>query len=188
MLEDDAAHDAPQQITVREATGRDAAGISEVNLLAWQSAYRGILPDTYLDGLGAEIGEAVARWRATLLVPDLPGRVTWVAEDNARRVIGYFVVGPCRDDDAVAEVGELWAIYVHPDEWRTGTGSILMEAAVEQLQAAGYDEAILWVFERNKRARAFYEHHGWRHDGASELFERGGGQAVEVRYRRAFLG
>jgi GNAT superfamily N-acetyltransferase len=180
-----AAGEAPgEEVTLRLARAGDADVLFEVNVLAWQKAYRGILPDSYLDNLGADRSERVARWRSMLVDPDPPGRVTWVVADESDRAIGYVVVGPSRDEGSRPEEGELWAIYVRPSEWRTGTGTILIGAAVEQLSRAGYTEALLWVFEANRRARSFYEHHGWRHDGGSEIFERGGHQAVEFRYRR----
>jgi len=34
------------------------------------------------------------------------------------------------------------------------------------LRAASFHVATLWVHYGNSRARAFYEHHGWRSDGA----------------------
>jgi ribosomal protein S18 acetylase RimI-like enzyme len=37
-----------------------------------------------------------------------------------------------------------------------------MHAAVEQLSADGYPEAVLWVLEDNPRARRFYEREGWQ--------------------------
>jgi ribosomal protein S18 acetylase RimI-like enzyme len=92
--------------------------------------------------------------------------------------------GPSRDDDGSVSTGEVWAIYIHPDYWRGGVGSALMTAALQRLADDGYSEAVLWVFEANGRARGFYERFGWRPDGASAIFERGGGQAVEIRYRR----
>ncbi|HEV8064858.1 MAG TPA: GNAT family N-acetyltransferase [Acidimicrobiales bacterium] len=174
---------AVDEVTLRLATVSDAAAVYEINLLAWQQAYRGILPDAYLDNLADERAERTARWGAMLADPEPPGRVTWVVADSSDRPLGYVVVGPSRDEESAPGEGELWAIYVHPSDWRTGTGSILMGAAVGQLGADGYTEAILWVFEANKRARAFYERHGWRHDGGAEIFERGGQQAIEFRYR-----
>jgi RimJ/RimL family protein N-acetyltransferase len=61
-----------------------------------------------------------------------------------------------------------------------------MTVALQRLADDGYSEAVLWVFEANAQARGFYERFGWRPDGATEIFERGGGQAVEtIRYRRS---
>ncbi len=47
-------------------------------------------------------------------------------------------------------------LYVHPDHQRSGVGSVL----VRHVQQA-HDHIRLWAFQRNVRARAFYEAHGF---------------------------
>ena len=54
----------------------------------------------------------------------------------------------------------MYAIYVRPEAWGTGSGWALMDAAVAWL-AERWREAILWVAEENPRARRFYERYGW---------------------------
>ncbi|MBU7598358.1 GNAT family N-acetyltransferase [Streptomyces sp. P38-E01] len=60
--------------------------------------------------------------------------------------------------------GELYAFYVHPRHWRHGLGGALMDAALRRWTQNGVRAAVLWVYERNASARAFYEHHGWHFD------------------------
>ncbi|MCK1796675.1 GNAT family N-acetyltransferase [Streptomyces sp. XM4193] len=60
--------------------------------------------------------------------------------------------------------GELYAFYVHPRHWRHGVGRALMDAALGRWTQNGVRAAVLWVYERNVSARAFYEDHGWHHD------------------------
>jgi GNAT superfamily N-acetyltransferase len=64
--------------------------------------------------------------------------------------------------------GQLNALYVLPDEWGSGVGSRLHDAAVAKLGELG-PEARLWVLEANTRARAFYERRGWRLDGRERV-------------------
>jgi len=119
----------------------------------------------------------------------VPGTVTLVAElDDV--VVGWLGYGPSRDDPpadpspgAAGPVGEIYGIYVHPDHWRAGAGTALMAEGEAGLAAAGFGEAMLWVLENNSGARRFYERLGWRHDGSTDVFERGGGRAFELRYR-----
>jgi GNAT superfamily N-acetyltransferase len=74
--------------------------------------------------------------------------------------------GRSRDRDLdPAATGELYALYVHPDAWGDGHGSVLHEAAVKHLAANGFGSAVLWVLAGNRRGRRFYERHGWRTDG-----------------------
>ncbi len=42
----------------------------------------------------------------------------------------------------------------------------------------------LWVFEKNARARRFYEHHGFKPDGVEKLEEFAGEHLLELRYRK----
>jgi ribosomal protein S18 acetylase RimI-like enzyme len=81
------------------------------------------------------------------------------------------------------QVGEVYALYVAPEWWSTGTGRSLMSRAVAALTDAGYERAVLWVLEANARARRFYERAGWACDGASNVLD-GLGGVVEVRYTR----
>ena len=79
---------------------------------------------------------------------------------------------------------EVRSLFVHPKRWRRGVGTELMEQALEELAALGFDEATLWSFDLNDRANAFYERHGFRRDGAGQRRDFSAG-ALEVRYRRA---
>jgi GNAT superfamily N-acetyltransferase len=171
------------RITIRSAGIGDAAAITEAQVAAWQLAYRGIMPDRYLDDLSEEKAGATERRRLHIARPDDPRVFNLVAEYDGE-VAGWLCAGPSRDDDRSATTGEIGAVYIHPDHWRSGVGSALMTVALQRLAEEGYTEAILWVFEENPGARRFYERFAWRPDGSSALFERGGGQAVEIRYHR----
>jgi len=50
----------PGAVTVRHATVDDAPALGRVHVRAWQAAYRGQMPDDYLEGLRAE--ERAAGW------------------------------------------------------------------------------------------------------------------------------
>jgi GNAT superfamily N-acetyltransferase len=168
-------------IRVRRATVADARAIAEVTVRGWQAAYRGILGDEYLDGLSVaarEIG-----WRA-MIEADEDGRTpAWVSESDGRTV-GFISSGPPRDDDVPLPAAEIYAIYILPEAWGSGTGRSLMEAAVLHWQTLGTTTLALWVFEANARARSFYEAVGWRPDGGRRTLGPGSIGAVEIRYRR----
>ena len=53
----------------------------------------------------------------------------------------------------------------------------MLEEALNQI---GDQPVILWAFKENKRARRFYEKHGFRWDGSERASEFDG--ALEVRY------
>jgi len=95
-------------------------------------------------------------------------------------VVGFASVGPSRDERGI---GEVYAIYVDPEDWSQGAGGALLEHA-EQRLARDFDEATLWVLAANARARRFYEHAGWSCDGANKVEERLGVRSEETRYRK----
>jgi ribosomal protein S18 acetylase RimI-like enzyme len=170
---------------IRPIEERDADALARVHVRSWQAAYRGQVPDDYLDRLPDEIPQRAARWKGFIRDAPSVGRALLAAEEDGR-VVGFVNVGPPDDADAVGpHVGELYAIYLDPDAWGKGIGRALMDAAVKILTDGGYTEAVLWVLGTNARARRFYEIAGWRPDGGTKVEHRGHVELREVRYRRA---
>ena len=98
-------------MTIRPATGADANTIGEIHTEAWRWAYRGHLPDDYLDGIDQE--RRSRYWRRTL-GGDGPTR-TFVAEHPGRGAVGYVQVGPPQHEGTEEGVGELYSIYLRPE-------------------------------------------------------------------------
>jgi GNAT superfamily N-acetyltransferase len=111
-------------VEVRIATVDDAAAVAAVHVRSWQDAYRGMLPDAYLDGLSVERRSEV--WSRILSETDLPRTGTFVLEEGLD-VIGFVHVAPTRDDDLPASTGEVTGIYITPTSWRLGGGRQLMD-------------------------------------------------------------
>jgi ribosomal protein S18 acetylase RimI-like enzyme len=173
---------------VRRAEVGDAAAIARVHVGSWQVAYRGLIPQDYLDRLDPE--ERREMWERGLAAPRWPLAGTLVAEgrlgiDGIDGVVGFAHIGPSRDDDADPTVGEVSAIYALAAVWGTGVGRALMDASLAGLAEAGYAEATLWVLDTNARARRFYEAAGWRPDGTVKVDATRGFPLAETRYRRS---
>ena len=168
-------------ILIRWGVPDDAYALAEIHVLAWQVGYRGLLPDSLLDSLAA--ADRLPRWRERLA--ETTSRVL-VAELDGQAA-GWLVIGPQRDEDLDSQrVGEIYAVYVHPDFWRGGLGAALIARARAELAAQGHTEATLWVLRANHRAIRFYEAQGFWADGASKLEHNRDGVAFdEVRYRCA---
>lgn len=178
-------------VTIRPAVLADAEAIADVQRASWFAAYSGIIDDDVIDQVTApDGGERVrARFRGR------PWARTVVACDDAGDVAGYASFGPERDvfDQAwpppltvagvAAETAELYALYVHPAAWSAGLGRALMDLALVKTAKLGYPEIVLWVLERNARARRFYELAGYSADGASHDVT-SLGNVTEIRYRR----
>lgn len=74
---------------------------------------------------------------------------------------------------------EIIAIHTLPESWGNGLGAAMLTEALHQI---GNRDVFLWAFKENKRARRFYEKHGFRWDGSERVSEFDG--ALEVRYVR----
>ena len=168
-------------VTVRAAERDDAKSIAVVHVQAWRDAYRGLMPQDYLDNQSVE--RRHEGWERILAETDWPRAGAFVAE-NGGGIIGFAHASPSRDDDASEAVGEVGAIYVLASAWGMGVGRALMTAAVNTLREARFTEATLWVLDTNARARSFYESAGWALEGAEILDESRGFSMREVRYRR----
>jgi ribosomal protein S18 acetylase RimI-like enzyme len=166
-------------VTARPAQPEDALQIAMIHVYAWQSAYRGIVPDEYLDSLSIE--QRASGWRQIL---SRSPEDVWVALENDE-VLGWISAAASRDSDAGPATGEIWAIYVAPEHWRTGIGRMLCEGAEQRLGKQGMDEVTLWVLRDNQRALRFYQSHGFSIDPGIEKTEgKTGAKLIEVRMRK----
>ncbi len=164
-------------VEIRPAIPADADGIGRVHVQAWQWAYRGQFPDTFLDTIDLE---RRTRWWRNTLTGD-PAAVVFVA-GTGDEIVGYCHIGPSRSE--AATVGELHSIYLLEHWTGRGVGRRLMAAALEALRTAGFDEAMLWVLGSNHDTRRFYEAAGWHDDGGRHTYVmRDAVEAAAVRYR-----
>ena len=169
----------PQELVVRNAVADDADAMGLLHVRAWQSAYRGVMPDAYLDGLQAE--ERVAMWRSRISRTELPPLL--VAE-LAGDVVGFATFGLAQGESGSTSVGQLYALNIDPAHWGKGIGRALLHEVSTALTAMKFHEAVLWVVPENARARALYESEGWAEDGGVQTEDVLGATVTEIRYRR----
>lgn len=168
------------RVTARSPVPDDAEALARVHVRAWRAAYRGLMPAEYLENL--DIAERTEVWRQRLDGPGQGPQLLVGTVDG--QVAGFTAYGVARDPES-GGAGELYAINVHPDHWRTGVGSVLLSASHDGLAALGYDRAVLWVLPRNERARHFYESRGWVAEAVERSIEIEGLTVPEIRYTRA---
>jgi len=163
---------------LRAAESSDAMSVAQVHVRSWQSAYRGLLPDEYLDHLRPE--DRAARYDFATRDPRSPHTIVAV---DAEAIHGFATTAPSRDADLVS-YGELGALYVDPDYWGRGIGMALVSAARDHLAALGFENALLWVLMGNVRADRFYRNDRWAPDGLQRTDTVWGVTVNEIRYRR----
>ncbi|MEU9957982.1 GNAT family N-acetyltransferase [Streptomyces sp. NPDC050982] len=174
----------PPALHVREMALADCPRVAEIRVRGWQTAYKGMMPQAYLDGL--DPAEDVGRLRARFEQAG-QGVVSLVAEWDGD-VVGWACHGPYRDGEVRTEEAELYAIYVDPDRLARGVGRALLRESLARCTAAGHGRMLLWVLQENASARRFYEKAGFAPDGAEEPFEVEGVEVPEVRYARVLGG
>lgn len=128
--------------TIRQATVDDAQEIAEVHVRSWQWAYRGLIADDYLDHLSDSLDQRIASYRAQ--IPLLTPRNRWWVAERDGHVVGFAIVGPCRDSETSASVAEVYAIYLAQQVASIGIGRVLFARAVDGLRRQGYKQARLW--------------------------------------------
>lgn len=170
------------EITIRIARPDDAESIAAIHVASWQSTYRGVLDDAYLDSLSAD--QRTPMWR-TLLTTASTTTVLVALRDN--HMVGFCSFGPASDDERES-TGELHTIYLSPDCQRQGIGGALLRRAESAMAAHGWITGTLWVHRDNPGARAFYAAHGWAADGTERRDELWGQTVIEARYTKALAG
>lgn len=165
-------------IEIRRANTSDVKRIAEIQVAGWKAAYRGIVPDEYLDGLAA--ASRVPLWERFSV--DAKGDL-YVA-DSGDGVAGFCHLIPSRDPGATG-TAEIAAIYVSPAAWRTGIGRKLCATAVLSASERGYERVTLWVLAENRHGRRFYEAIGFEHDGTLKHVVVNGTRLEELRYLMA---
>lgn len=151
---------------VRRAVPQDGEAIARVHIEGWQAAYRGQLPDRFLNQLSDEFERRSQFWTTHIANPPSLRHEVWVAEVEGQ-VQGFMALGPARDA-ASDSIGELYAIYVHPTRWQQGLGRAMLTRATDRLASLRYSTAMLWVLDSNARTRRFYERAGWTAAGRTK--------------------
>ncbi|WTK42485.1 GNAT family N-acetyltransferase (plasmid) [Streptomyces anulatus] len=169
-------------LTVRAMTKADVPAVSAIRVTGWQTAYAGIVPQSYLDGLTVE---ADVQQRRRHFERSKEGTTNLVAADAHGRIVGWACLGRFRGNGTSRAMGELYALYVQPSLIGSGIGRTLLAAVHSQAHADGFSLMLLWVLTDNPRARHFYERAGYIADGAAQADDYDGVSVSELRYRRA---
>jgi ribosomal protein S18 acetylase RimI-like enzyme len=136
--------------SIRRAVPGDAQMIGAVFDAAVREAW------TYLGDLARNPMFPPEEWDKEVIEHAFPNALL-VAVDETGNLVGFTAVHP--------REGEMYLLFVHPEQAGRGLGRALLDAAHEALRAAGCREAFLYTHEQNERAIAVYEAAGYRRDG-----------------------
>ena len=134
---------------IRAATRTDAARIAALHARSWRAAYRGILPDDYLDGRAT--AELAAHW-ADIFERSRYTDIALVLETDGG-IAGFIAarLGGEAPFDAVID-----NLHIAPDQRGSGLGRPLLGAMAQVLADRGATNACLWLFDGNTAAGRFY--------------------------------
>jgi len=143
-------------MAVRAARHEDAQAVARVYIDSWHDTYPAILPTELLRAMTPK-GQT-SRWRAAIVAG---GRErVLVAECPQHGVVGMTSFGPAQDK-ALGYDGEVYTLYVAPDFFNLGIGTLLLRSAFGALHSAGFTSCVIWAHARNP-LRFFYEAMGGR--------------------------
>jgi GNAT superfamily N-acetyltransferase len=141
---------------------------------------------TYREWAGAGwnppgIAHERSRWRERF-----EDAATWNAvAESADGVLGCVSFTDARllqgRGDKIPGVAHLSRMFVLPEHWARGIGSLLLNRAIEEMRYRDYGQAQLFTPADNVRSRRFYERHDW-HLGAVTRRWQG---LLLVEYRRS---
>lgn len=153
--------DEHTRFQIRPATGDDVFAIAGVLVDTWHSTFRGLLADTFLDGMSRE-DEAIRLARRM----GVPGVHYLVAvEPVGSNIIGFANFGPPRGR-VPAHIHELYALYIRSEHQRAGIGTALVRSVAAQCAGQGARSLFAWVLAGNPN-RQFYERLGAKVIGTS---------------------
>ena len=141
----------PDRMTYRPATPADADRIATLHARSWQETYRGIMPDDFLDSEVED--ERLDEWRHRF-EEQFSNRQIILAEDGGQ-LAGFACVVTDSDPIYGALLDNLHVAGAYKGR---GIGRSLIRQAAEWVrQREPTSPFYLWVYEKNRPARVFYD-------------------------------
>jgi GNAT superfamily N-acetyltransferase len=163
---------------IREANQSDVVGMAKVRVETWQAAYKGILPDDFLESLSYQ--QISERWKIVFWENRAPNVAVFIAENELKEIVGIAICGPEQSQDPIYH-GEIHVLYVLPQNQNQGIGRKLVATCVQHLiQKLKVDTMLIWVIAENPH-RKFYETLGGKMV-KEKIKEIGGNMILEVGY------
>lgn len=164
------------QIYIRRVKKDDLPSIVDISIRAWQSTYRGIIDQDFLDHMNLEeqLQKRLADYKKEEFI---------VAE------IEQEIVGFCRYCDhnghspQIPGVDcEIWALYVKPERKRQGIGKALVEFVKREMNEKRKQKMIIWCLKENEPSKQFYRKVGGKEIPDLKFFENGGKRYQETGF------
>ncbi len=143
---------------IHPAQPQDASALATIFVDGWRFAYEGLLPRAFLASLDVSERE---KQQKELIERSTHAADYWLhVADKAGSVVGVCAFGACRENNS-ENTGEIYALYLNPDDVGQGIGFSLMQDALARLSQENFKKVTLWVLDGNSRAISFYQKIGF---------------------------
>ncbi len=140
---------------IRQAIESDSYNIAKLIVSGWQTAYRRLIDDKFLNNMSPE--ESLERWKNNINSQNDESHIYVYEEDN--KILGVIRFGK-PDNLSEKYNSEIHVLYVEPTLKRTGIGSKLFNFAKEYFINNKTTNMIIWCLKGNVPSIKFYEKMG----------------------------
>ena len=165
------------KVTIRKAMPSDAAEISNVHINSWREAYRGLLPEAFLNDRPLYFKSRYELWKMILENAD---QMIFVAECSQNGVVG-FISGDHGREPEYKDYAEVQCLYLLEKYHHQKIGFKLLKSFFDKAKARGFQKAYLWVLKDNPTIN-FYKKTGGFFNGHSQEENIAGQNATEFCY------
>lgn len=161
-------------ITIHKAKLGDEKILAHIQTESWKSAFAGIISAddmercTTIEKVESMYENILKSGYAEMSILEIDGKPHCIAAWSKAR------------NPRFSDCAEIICIHSLCDNWGKGYGSMMMNHIIDEIKNTDNNSVLLWVFEKNTRARSFYEKHGFELTDNTQLAY----DAVEVMYRK----
>lgn len=139
-------------IKIRNVKKEDIPSVVDIQIKGWQTAYKGIIEDEYLNNLSNEYEFRIKKMEKNYMTNGFI-----VAEQNDE-VVAFcrYVFNNSFSQEIENADCELCAIYVRPDLKHCGIGTQLFNYVINEFKNKNKSTMILWCLNDNESSKNFY--------------------------------
>ena len=139
---------------IRKIRREDVPGLNHVVTVAWNEAYKGIVPDEFLEELKRNEKERTEKG-----LSKFNDDYTTLILEVDNEVVGFSHYATA-NQERFPECGEIRALYIIGKYKGHGFGRKLVEESIKELKKMGFNKMIICCLRDNLPANEFYKHIG----------------------------
>lgn len=140
---------------IRKAIKEDSYNIAKLIVSSWQTAYKGLIDDNYLNNLS--VSDRITGWENNILNQNENNHIYVYEKDT--KILGVIRFGTPTDESTNYN-SEIHVLYVEPSLKRTGIGTKLFNFARNYFLEKNTTNMIIWCLKNNIPSIKFYEKMG----------------------------